>query len=396
MKHYYTYFNNFKYKSKVTDFERFLLSGGEDGQAESHLTENSDRITRLIDFNHYTSKDKLNFKSIERNVLWMNTILDNMELNENNKENYYTTFTIPKATGGVRTIEAPDEPLKHIQRSIVYLLKHKIYLLEHNNAHAYVEGKGIHTNAEYHRKSNHFAKVDFSNFFPKINTLFLKEILPKLGFFTNIFSEEGKDIMQGLLDLIIRASTLRDGLPQGAVTSPYLSNLIMIPFDYHMVEYLRKNHPNIIYTRYADDITFSSYYAFADRKEDAKTFVEGLVQHIINEHYTIDNDVMLHINHEKTRISTKFGKNRVTGIKINKDNKLSIGYKEKQELKQNLASLIIAKKKGDEINESHKDEILGMFAHLNNIEPKYARFVESRLLRKFNIQFRTIRRYLSN
>lgn len=394
MEHYYTYLKDFKFKSNITDYERFLLTNGNQGQAENHLIKNSDRITRLIGFGPWIVKDKVDFQKIRNNTFWIKQRLENIGFTNDNKESFYTKFTIPKASGGVRTIEAPNEELKDIQRTIVYLLKHTLYILEHNNAHAYVEKKGTHTNAEYHRKSNHFAKVDFSNFFPGISPLFINEILPKIGFFSAIFTDEHRDTMEEFLQLIIHVGTLRGGLPQGAVTSPYLSNLVMIPFDYHMIEYLRKEHPNIIYTRYADDITFSSYYAFADRKEDAQKVVEGIVQKIIDKHYTLNLGTMLKINPKKTRISTKFGKNRVTGIKINKDNELSIGYKEKRELKQNLASLIIRKKQEEQISSDEISEILGMHAYLHSIEPDYADYIESRLLQKFNINHRSIRDFL--
>ena len=394
MKHYYTYRNSFKHKSKITNTERYLLTGGDKGQAENHLTENSDRITRLIEYSPWSSEKKINIEAIKTLTKWCKEHLEKIGFYDKGANHFYTRFEIPKATGGKRVIEAPEEFLKGVQRTLVNTLKEHLHLLEHNNAHAYVEGKGTQTNAEYHRKSNHFAKVDFSNFFPGITSLYLKEILPKIGFFSNIFIPAHRDALQNLLDLIIDASTLRDGLPQGAVTSPFLSNLVMIPFDYHMIKYLRKNHPNIIYTRYADDMQFSSYYAFADRKEDAKILIESIIQKIIDEHYNIDNKPMLKINPKKTLITTKYGKNRVTGIKINKDNKLSIGYKEKREIKQNLANLIIKEKSGEPIDEDVKNETLGMFSYLHSIEPDYAKYIESRLLQKFNIPHKTIRAFL--
>lgn len=392
MKHYVTYFKSFENRAIIKDYDEFLATLGEKGQENAHLLEQIDRITRLIDYNEKNLIKKFKLDYLKNNLESINNMIKNIDIE--NKENLYYTFQIPKSSGGMRTIEAPEESLKSIQRHIIHILKNQYYLLEHNNAQGYVNHKCTVTNARFHKESNHFARVDIKDFFPSINSKLIRETLPKLGMFTLINNKkEIGENTQKLLDIIIQVSTLRDSLPQGAVTSPYLSNLVMIPFDHCMIEYLRENHPEIIYTRYADDIFFSSYYAFADLKKDAKEKLNNIVRHVMKLAYGYQPFV---IKEEKTKVTTKYGANRITGIVINKDNEISMGYKEKRKLKQDLAALIIEKKKKGIVNSDIAAAILGMFAYFKSIEPEYADYTEKTLLKKFNIKHNSIRNFLRN
>ena len=73
-----------------------------------------------------------------------------------------------------------------------------------------------------------------------------------------------------------------------------------------------------------------------------------------------------------------------------------MGYREKRQLKQDLANLIIDKKSYGKVHSDQKAEILGMLAYFKSIEPKYAAHVEKKLLQKFNINHHTIRNYLKS
>lgn len=364
----------------------FILSGGNEGVKNYNLLFMKQTETRLIESDLHKLARSKTLKFIENTgiieILNRQTHIINEFLDGKFKRDLYDRFSIPKRSGGLRWIDAPQEELKSIQKFQQYIMEHNLKLLTHHNAHAYIKDRSIATNAYYHKNSNHFARIDFKKFFPSITKELLEEVLPKIGIFAyaNYQGMIGK-VIRDYLKALIRLATLDDCLPQGTPISPVLSNLIMIPFDYHLTELLKEEEQSILVTRYADDLVFSSFYAFADRKEVAKERLEGLVNLALARAYSRE---YIRINEEKTSITTKFGKNRVTGIKVNADNNISIGYKEKRKLKQNLAKLIIAKQQGN-MSSSVKMEVIGYYNFLHAIEPEYANYVLDTLKRKFNL-----------
>ena len=389
MNHYITYF----IKPKITDDMKiimnptqFLLTQGKKGLKDLSILENTDRVTRLSEISVESLKRSTYMKDIDYHMIRMNILVEDINkfFERNVKEDCYSRFSIPKATGGVRWIDAPNEELMGLQNRAKTILEN-MGLIAHNNAQAYVPKKSITTNARFHQHSNHFVKVDFTKFFPSITEELLWDILPQIGIlaYTQYSNDSNIQIsFTNFLNAVINLATLKGSLPQGTPISPLLSNLIMIPFDYHMIENLKNTPKPIIYTRYADDSTFSSFYAFGNRKEDAKNIIENIVNYTIVQCYGFERIL---INPKKTTVSTKFGKNRITGIKVNGNNNLSIGYKEKQQLKKNLAKLIIMKKNGE--RDFHMtQEIVGYYNFLHAVEPNYARYMLQTLQRKFGIK----------
>lgn len=389
MNHYLTYF----IKPKITDDmkvimnpEQFLLTQGKKGLKDLSILENTDRVTRMSEISIETLKHSRYLKDINYHMLRMDKLVE--DVNEffsiNLKEECYYRFSKPKSTGGLRWIDAPNDDLMALQNKAKAILEN-MGLIAHNNAQAYIPKKSITTNARFHQHSNHFVKVDFSKFFPSIDEALLRDILPQIGILAYTQYHYDPNIQTSFrlfVETIINLTTLKGSLPQGTPISPLLSNLIMIPFDYHMIENLKESPRPIIYTRYADDSTFSSFYAFGDRKIDAKAHIEGRVNWVIEQCYGKNK---LLINTKKTTVSTKFGKNRITGIKVNGNNDLSIGYKEKQQLKKNLAKLIIMKKNG-ETDYTMTQEVVGYYNFLHAVEPDYARYMLQTLQRKFGIK----------
>lgn len=86
-------------------------------------------------------------------------------------ENLYKTFSLPKKDGGIRTISAPQEPLKHVQRNLAGLLfkVQSKYYLNNNIAQGFVEKRGIITNAYQHRNKRYVLNMDLENFFDSIH-----------------------------------------------------------------------------------------------------------------------------------------------------------------------------------------------------------------------------------
>lgn len=161
----------------------------------------------------------------------------------NKKKNYYI-FYIPKKKGK-RKIEAPSNSLKKIQRKILSnVLKEKWsckYI--HKSCNGFMPGKSIISNSKNHILKKKILKVDLKNFFPTIKSKEIKEIFLLKGF--------NDQCARYLTELC----TLDGKLPQGAPTSPVLSNIVCRNLDKRL--YYLSNKANINYTRYADDLTFS-------------------------------------------------------------------------------------------------------------------------------------------
>ena len=127
------------------------------------------------------------------------------------KDNYYKSFKIKKRNGTDREIDAPDPYLRKIQKIILTEILYEKDLI-HPNCEGFVKGRSIFTNAERHTQQNILWKIDIRDFFPSITTQRVVNTLQYIGF--NEF------ISIKLAELM----TYKGRLPQGAPTSPYLSN----------------------------------------------------------------------------------------------------------------------------------------------------------------------------
>lgn len=373
MKYYSTYFNNYSIYSKETIFNEldYILSGAKEGTSKlrsyrikNTIITNSSKPISNISLHNFLERAKI--------VIGDKVIEDN-----------YDKFFIPKRSGGKREILAPKQWLLDLQTSLVNILKTDYKVLEHNAAHAYTENRSIVTNAETHKNNYNFVNMDLSNFFPSITREVIVYSLLRISNLKRVFLSLRTDLVETFFKIIL----YNGALPQGSAASPFISNIVLIPFDYHLTEILKENRRNITYTRYADDLTFSSkpkIYINEIRQfiEQAKQNAYGNIKDFIN------------INEKKTRLTTYRGKNRITGVKVNAENKLSIGYKEKQRLKMDMVSLIINKKNGYKNDTEQVEQTLGMFSYLNSVEPNYANY----LLRKWSTKFsiNNIYKYLTS
>lgn len=207
----------------------------------------------------------------------------------NNTEKFYKIYTIPKKNGKPRVIEAPVPILKYIQKII---LKRFLSRRVHFIATAFEQGSSIQKNAWIHREQSVVLKLDLKNFFPSIT---YKRVL-------GYFKRQGYP--ENIAVLLSHLCTLNGHLPQGAVTSPRLSNLIQYNFDLNLYKYCYKN--KLCVTRYADDITFSGNI----NKEVANKII----------YYCEDrlSRINLHINKSKTKIIYSNQRQTVTGLVVNK------------------------------------------------------------------------------
>lgn len=173
---------------------------------------------------------------------------------KSNLSKRYIDFEVPKKNGGKRLISAPNKLLLLIQRRLVKILSY-IYLPP-KCVHGFVKkinnnsrfNKTIISNAKAHVNQKVILNIDLKDFFPSINSKRIFNLFTKPPFNFN-------KKVAGLITEICIHETLRH-LPQGAATSPILSNMICLRMDKKLTK-LAKEY-RIIYTRYADDITFSS------------------------------------------------------------------------------------------------------------------------------------------
>jgi RNA-directed DNA polymerase len=226
-------------------------------------------------------------------------------VNEKSDELKYRHFTVKKKTGGKRLISTPNPILKQSQRKIAELLS------DHYRPKKYVcgflEGKSIKTNASFHQNKRWLVNLDLKDFFPSIGPervcFLLKGIWGNDK--ENLFSPE-------VAYYITKLCTFEGGLPQGAPTSPILSNITSGKLDRELDEYSRKE--GIHYSRYADDLSFSPFH----RKVKAESIViNGDIIEVAPAVVSIIEKNRFQINKKKIRCFTKKNRQVVTGIVVN-------------------------------------------------------------------------------
>jgi RNA-directed DNA polymerase len=153
----------------------------------------------------------------------------------------YTEFTLAKRRGGKRIIRAPRDDLKILQRKLADVLAQAYP--PRDVAYAFVQGRSIADNADRHLRRRHVLNVDLKDFFPTINFGRVR------GLFMHLKASSAA------ATVLAHICCHKDALPQGAPTSPIVSNMICGRMDRELL-ILAKNY-HCAYTRYADDLTFS-------------------------------------------------------------------------------------------------------------------------------------------
>lgn len=164
----------------------------------------------------------------------------------------YVEFEIPKSSGAPRKITAPRVALKRIQRKILTEILAKLPV--HDACHGFVRGRSVLTNATPHAGAKLVIKMDLRDFFPSIHYRRVIGLFLRLGY--------EPDVAAALAGLTTHRDKLADGhvvwpgvLPQGAPTSPALANLLCRRLDARL--HGLASRAGAVYTRYADDLTFS-------------------------------------------------------------------------------------------------------------------------------------------
>ena len=284
----------------------------------------------------------------------------NAKLYEAKRSDLYDKFYIPKKSGGLREINAPQPALMNALRNLKTIFETQMFALYHTSAFAYVPGRSTIDAVKRHQKneSHWFLKTDFSDFFGSTTQKFMISMLSMIFPFSEIVkSQRGLDALEKALDLCF----LNGGLPQGTPISPMLTNLMMIPIDHRINNCLRDfNGNHYIYTRYADDSLFSS------RKGFDKDEIIGFINSTLTEF-----GAPFKIKDEKTRYGSRAGSNWNLGVMLNKDNEITIGYKNKQRLRAMICNYILDRQNGRRW-ELHDVQVLrGLVNYYSMVEKDY-------------------------
>jgi hypothetical protein len=204
-------------------------------------------------------------------------------------ERHYRSFDLPKKGGGTRPIESPRTFLKVIQQFLVdYYLNG---LPVHGSVQSYRKNYSIISNAEQHCRKPFVANIDIENYFGSIEVAGVINLLRRVGY-------DAKSA-----DIVGRLCTKDGVLPQGAPTSPALSNAYLLDFDTAISEQCIAR--KLTYTRYADDITISG----KDKDE--------ILQMIAFARDFLLKEYSLVLNEDKTRVASQHGQQKVTGVVVN-------------------------------------------------------------------------------
>lgn len=271
----------------------------------------------------------------------------------------YKSYKIPKKNGkGHRDISHPSSELKHIQ-SILNNKFEEIFSI-HLKAMAYKQNFSIKDNAKYHLDSKYLLKLDLENFFPSIDEELIKYCLEQ----SNIIIND----LELLLNLVLikQKRKRKRNLTIGAPTSPIISNFIMYIFDSIIEDYCISH--NIIYTRYADDLAFSS------NNISELFLIESFVKNTLRSSYL----GKLKLNQEKTVITHRGNNRFVTGVKINEQNVLTLGRKQKRYLYACVHNVLI---KENVKNALEIQSLIGKINFFIFIQPDFKKEIDKKYKR---------------
>jgi len=214
---------------------------------------------------------------------------------------YYKEFSIPKKTGGERKILAPDSRLKFVQRKLAYVLS--LVYFGRPSVHGFRLGRSIITNAECHARKKCLLNIDLKDFFPTIHFGRVRGLLQAKPYG---LSKTGATAVAGIC-------CFWGKLPQGAPTSPVISNMVCAKLDYELQALARGE--GATYSRYADDITFSTQRRNLSEnivKFENSSFIAGpkLVEIIRKNGFEINKD--------KIRMRFLTERQEATGLVVNK------------------------------------------------------------------------------
>ncbi len=290
-----------------------------------------------------------------------------------NAEEHYKLIMLRKSSGALRYIHSPDDGLKRVQARILKNILNKIKISPY--ATAYIKGKKLRDNAAPHTNHKYLLKMDITDFFSSITYL---QVI------SSAFNSKRFPVQIGAI--LTSLCCLFEVLPQGAPTSPALSNVVMKTFDDAMGGWCKKR--GITYTRYCDDLTFSADKPLYIAYKKAKRLLEKRG---------------FEINKQKTKFVFCSNSQRVTGLTVNEKVSVPREYKKQLRaevyyaLKFGIADSIIHGNKTQFIKRGTPDvyryynHLMGKIHYLFQIEPSdYFAEAKEKLKSKFETEAKII------
>lgn len=253
---------------------------------------------------------------------------------------YYRDYEIPKKNGGKRMISQPSAELKTLQYWVVNNILYRLPVSK--AAFAYKKGDSIKKHAEMHKQARFIFHTDIREFFPSIRFTHLSAVLDK---HKSVFDAIGIDYSESLSD-ICNICFRKNSLSVGAVSSPVISNIVMNGFDNTILEYCKKH--GYVYSRYADDIYISS-----------ASFIPTDIQVFIQSELL---KLGFLLNKTKTKFYSKKYRQKITGLIITTDGKVSVGTPMRNMIKRVVYQKIVH-------NIGDPNQIQGYLSFLRDIEP---------------------------
>ena len=276
----------------------------------------------------------------------------------------YKVYEIAKrARGKLRTIAQPAKEVKALQ---YWVMAHVLNGFDlHPAATGYRKGRSIAHNARVHARGRFLLKLDFKDFFPSFSARDLRVFLKKNQ------SDFDKETVDALCRILFwkPKGTHELRLSIGAPSSPMLSNLLMRDFDRRVADCCAKHE--VVYTRYADDLSFSS------KASEQLAAVEQSVTELCGRL----KSPSLTINEEKTVRVSKRDSRRVTGLILTNDRKVSLGRDAKRRISATVHYFVT-----NRLDSEQTANLRGMLNYANGVEPSFLQ----RLREKYGAE--TIRR----
>ncbi|WP_413174731.1 reverse transcriptase domain-containing protein [Anabaena azotica] len=228
----------------------------------------------------------------------------NYYLYRKSEDSRYKTFIVPKKSGGSRTIYSPHTSLAIIQRKLSQVL-YSVYR-PRASVHGFAAKRSIITNAKAHTKKKFILNLDIKDFFDAIN----------FGRVRGVFIGKPYGLNEQVATILAQICCFNNKLPQGAPTSPIISNLICAKMDSELQRFAEKY--GLFYTRYADDITFSITRDELP-PELVACYKKGLPKVVLGKEVrSIIETNGFEVNDAKVRLAYRTQRQEVTGLIVNK------------------------------------------------------------------------------
>ena len=282
-------------------------------------------------------------------VIWCAALLG-VEVNRleeilNNVSGHYQEFWVRKRSGGYRMISAPDKDLQAIQSTIYSRILSSVTIV-HPAAVGFRCGRSVVDNAAPHLGKRYVLKMDIHDFFGSIRSPRVRQTFKKIGYPENVSKVLGA------------LCCLHRHLPQGAPTSPALSNIVGYEMDRKLAALAAEY--GLTYTRYADDLTFSG-----------DVFPK---EQIIPQVKRIIRDEKFEPNHKKTHFMNQSSRKIITGVSVASGVKLTIPKSKKREIRKNVYFILTKglaehQRRIGSHDPAYLKRLIGMLCYWRAIEP---------------------------